>query len=101
MAVASPMASPAKRSTEWTFWQTSVDLRWMANQKKSDGYRVVVHHTNNEPAGDVVFELLKAKYGEPKKSEDVDKGKMHTFSKGGRTVRAWRVSEQWQLNVTK
>ncbi|MFN0246654.1 MAG: hypothetical protein ACKV2T_07080 [Kofleriaceae bacterium] len=87
--------------TEWTVWQTEVDLRWMAKETKSDGYRIVVHHTNHEPGGDAVFELLKAKYGEPKKTEDVDKGKMYTFAKGGRTLRAWRVSQQWQLNVTK
>jgi hypothetical protein len=87
--------------TEWTFWQTNVDLRWMANEKKSDGYRVVVHHSNNEPAGDAVFELLKAKYGEPKKVKPEGEGTMHTFQKGGRTLSAWRVNEQWQLRVTK
>ncbi len=87
--------------TEWSSWQTEVDLHWMAHATKSDGYRIVVHHTNNEPGGDVVFELLKAKYGEPKKTETDDKGKTFTFKKGNRTVRAWRVNQQWQLNVTK
>ena len=71
------------------------------DRTKSDGYRIVVHHTHYEKGGDDLYALLVAKYGEPKKTESDDKGKTYTFAKGGRTLRAWRVSEQWQLNVTK
>lgn len=87
--------------TEWTFFQTEVDLNWMAHETKSNGYRIVVHHTHYEKGGDDLYALLVAKYGEPKKTESDDKGKTYTFAKGGRTLRAWRVSEQWQLTVTK
>ena len=87
--------------TEWSFWQTTVALEWMAHETKSHGYRVVVHHTHHEKGGDALFDLLKTKYGEPKKTEGDDKDKTYTFVKGNRTLRARRVSEQWQLAVTK
>lgn len=87
--------------TEWTFWQTSVDLEFMAHETKSNGYRVVVHHTGYEKGGDDLYALLVAKYGEPKKTTGDDKDKTFTFKKGNRTLSARRVSEQWQLGVTK
>lgn len=91
--------------TDWTFWPTEVELTWMAHETKSSYYRVVVHHDHNEKAGDALFELLKAKYGEPKKTEgdgSAEKGTTYTFaSKGGRTMKAWRIKEQWQLHVSK
>jgi hypothetical protein len=87
--------------TEWTFWQTDVDLQWMAHETKSYGYRVVVHHTNNEKAGDDLYALLVAKYGEPKKTEGDDKDKTFSFAKGNRKLAARRVSQQWQLSITK
>lgn len=88
--------------TEFGSMHTDVDINFMSNSKKSANYRVVVHHTDNEAAGDQVFELLKAKFGEPKvdkRTTDVDK--YWTFSKNGRKVSARRVSQQWQIEVTK
>jgi hypothetical protein len=87
--------------TEWTFFQTEVDLSWMAHETKSYGYRVVVHHTHNEKAGDDLYALLVAKYGEPKKTEGDDKDKTFSFAKGARKLSARRVSEQWQLSISK
>ncbi|MGE0401018.1 MAG: hypothetical protein AB7T06_30190 [Kofleriaceae bacterium] len=87
--------------TEWTFWPTAVDLNWMAHETKSYGYRVVVHHTHYPKGGDDLYALLVAKYGEPKKTEGDDKDKTFSFAKGNRKLSARRVSEQWQLQVTK
>lgn len=87
--------------TEWSFWQTKIDLNWMAKETKSYGYRVVLHHTNNPKARDDLHALLIAKYGEPKKSEGQDSDRTLSFAKGNRKLSARLVSEQWQLQITK
>jgi len=88
--------------TEFNFGQTEVDLQIYAHEKKTYAYRTVIHHTKNPAQGDKVLELLKAKFGEPKKDKkSTDKDEFWNFSKNGRKVEARRVSDQWQINVTK
>lgn len=88
--------------TEFSNFETEVSLLSWAHEKKTYGYRLNLHHTKNEAHGDKVFELLKAKFGEPKKDkQSTDKDVFWNFSKNGRKVQARRVSEQWQITVTK
>jgi hypothetical protein len=89
-------------ATEFAQSTTEVQIQEYAREKKSYGYRINLHHTDNEAAGDEVFDLLKAKFGEPKVDKrTTDKDKYWTFSKNGRKVEARRVSQQWQILVTK
>lgn len=89
-------------ATEYGYRNTEVELEQYASDRKTYGYRVVLHHTDNEAAGDQVFELLKAKFGEPKQDKkSTDKDVYYNFTKNGRKVSARRVSEQWQITVTK
>jgi hypothetical protein len=88
--------------TDFNSLHLDVDLLMYAHDKKTYGYRINLNHADNEAAGDQVFELLKTKFGEPKvdkRTTDVDK--YWTFSKNGRKVSARRVSQQWQIEVTK
>ena len=66
-------------------------------------YRVVLHHTDNEAAGDQVFALLEKKLGPAKKdAKSADKDQYFNFrAKDGSKVQARRVSQQWQIEVSK
>lgn len=96
-----PFLSLVFPPTEWSMWQTEVDLDIYAKQTKTYGYHVVVHHSHNEAGGDAVFELLKTKYGAPRSEKKDDKGTTYAFANGGRKLSAWRVNDQWQLRFTK
>jgi hypothetical protein len=88
--------------TEYGSTNTEVSLDFYDKHAETYGYHVVIHHTDREAAGDAVFALLKAKFGEPKKeakSSDIDV--YWSFAKAGRKISARRVSQQWQLYVTK
>lgn len=88
--------------TEFDGKNLDVDLLFYSGDKKTYGYRVNLFHKNNEAAGDEVFELLKKKFGEPKADKkSTDKDKYWNFSKNGRKVNARRVSQTWQITVTK
>jgi hypothetical protein len=81
---------------------TEIALERNAGAKKVHGYTVVLHHKDREAAGDEVFELLKAKFGEPKKDKrSTDTDLYYNFKKDGRKISARRVSQQWQLRVSK
>ncbi len=96
------LASLVFPGTEFSLAPTEISLQRWAKETKTYGYRVVVHFTDREALGDEMFEMLKAKFGEPK----ADKRSTATdlffnFAKGGRNVVARRVSQQWQIDVSK
>jgi hypothetical protein len=87
--------------TEFAQQHTEVKLDFFDKHTKTHGYSVVLHHTDNEAAGDQVLELLKAKFGEPKLDKRSTEGdQTFLFAKNGRKVSARRVKQQWQLRVT-
>lgn len=88
--------------TEYGGEVTEINLDRWAHEKKTYGYSTVLHHTHHEPAGDQVFELLKQKFGEPKRNKrSTATDVYYDFAKNGRKISARRVSQQWQLRVTK
>jgi len=88
--------------TEYAGEETEISLDRWDKQTKTHGYSTVLHFTNHEPAGDQIFELLKAKFGEPKRNKrSTDTDLYYDFAKNGRKVEARRVSQQWQLRFTK
>ncbi len=85
--------------------ETEVELESWDKEPKTYGYRVVLHHTNNEPAGDAVFALLEKKLGPAKKDPDhpsTDADQYFAWkTKDGQKVSGRRVSQQWQLDITR
>ena len=64
---------------------------------------MVLHHTNNEAAGDEVFALLEKKFGPAKKDEKwTDKDQYFNFkSEDGKKIETRRSSQQWWIRVNK
>lgn len=90
-------------ATDWVRQETTVDLSRNEGDKKTRGYSVVFHHSNNEAAGDEVFKMLEAKLGPAKKdSKWTEKDQYYNFkTKDGATVETRRSSQQWWIRVTK
>jgi hypothetical protein len=96
------LASLIYPPTEYGQGNTEVGLDFYDKHKETYGYHVVLHHTDREAAGDEVFALLGAKFGEPKKDAKSKEGDLYfNFAKNGRKLSARRVSQQWQLRFTK
>ncbi len=85
--------------------ETEIDLESWDKAPTTHAYRVVFHHTDNEPAGDAVFALLEKKLGPAKKDsehESTDKDRYFAWrTKDGQKVSARRVSQQWQIEVSR
>ena len=89
-------------STEYGGQHTEIELNAMAHEKKISEYRTVIHFTDNDAAGDEMFELMKTAWGEPKKdSRTTEKDLYWNFKTKTRKISARRVSQQWQISVSK
>ncbi|MDQ3370429.1 MAG: hypothetical protein M3680_33835 [Myxococcota bacterium] len=95
------LASLIYPPTEFNKNETEVELEQYAGAQQTYGYRVVLDHTDREPLGDRVFAMLEEKLGTGKPVKRDGEGQHWTFAKNGRKIAAWRVSQQWQLDVTK
>ncbi|MEO7096977.1 MAG: hypothetical protein ABI175_27205 [Polyangiales bacterium] len=83
--------------------EMEVQLESWDKAPTTHAYKVVIHHTDNESAGDAVFALLEKKLGPGKKdAKSTDKDVFWNFkAKDGSKVQARRVSQQWQIEVSK
>ena len=94
-------------ASDWSREEMEISLESWDKAPTTHAYRVVLHHTDNEAAGDEVFALLEKKLGPAKKdaqSKDSGAAKdlFYTFkAKDGTKVQARRVSQQWQIEVSK
>ena len=90
-------------ASDWGTEEMEVQLESWDKAPTTHSYRVVLHHTDNEAAGDEVFALLEKKLGPAKKdAKSTDKDVYFTFkAKDGTKVEARRVSQQWQIEVSK
>lgn len=90
-------------ASDWSNEELTVDLLSWDKAPTTYGYRVVLVHTDNEAAGDAVLALLEKKLGPAKKdAKSTDADVYYTFkTKDGAAVEARRVSQQWQITVTK
>lgn len=67
------------------------------------GYRFVVHYRDYPKFGEEVFAAMKSKFGEPTKDpKSTEKDTFFSWKKDkdGMTIRARRVSDQWQITVS-
>jgi hypothetical protein len=90
-------------ASDWGREEMEVQLESWDKAPTTHAYRVVLHHTDNEAAGDEVFALLEKKLGPAKKdAQSTDKDLYFNFrAKDGAKVQARRVSQQWQIEVSK
>ena len=91
--------------SDYSTAETEVELSSMAHEPKTYGYHTMIPFTDNEPAGDAIFALLETKFGHAKPDPDQPStatGKFYLWrTKDGQKVSGWRVSQQWQITVTR
>lgn len=90
-------------ASDWGREEMEVQLESWDKAPTTHSYRVVLHHTDNEAAGDEVFAMLEKKLGQAKKdAKSTDTDLFFNFkAKDGTKVSARRVSQQWQIEVSK
>jgi hypothetical protein len=96
------LASLLFPATDFAAGPTEVSLEIWSRETKTHQYTVTLHYTDDEATGELIFTMLKAKFGEPKKdSKSTDADTTFNFKKNGRNIAARKVSQQWQLTVSK
>ncbi len=90
-------------ASDWTRQETDIGLDIYDKAKNTYAYSVVLHHTDNEAAGDEVFKLLEAKFGPAKKDAKwTETDQYFNFkSKDGKKIETRRSSQQWWIRVNK
>lgn len=90
-------------ATDWVRQETDVSIDSYAKAPASYAYTVVLHHSNNEAAGDEVFAMLEKKLGPAKKdSKWTEQDQYFNFkSKDGKKIETRRSSQQWWIRVNK
>lgn len=90
-------------ATDWVRQETDVSIDSYDKAPSSYAYTVVLHHANNEAAGDEVFAILEKKLGPAKKdSKWTDKDQYFNFkTKDGKKIETRRSSQQWWIRVNK
>ena len=88
--------------TDWVRQETDISLDSYDKAPATYAYTVVLHHTNNEAAGDEVFALLEKKLGPATKdSKWTEKDQYFNFKKDGKKIETRRSSQQWWIRVNK